>query len=91
MFEKRQYVGGGILNPPYDLQRYILEFIEYESKHGEPPTRGDISKELNIPRTTIYDAVMKAITKEKVEINKVTFNEGRRGRQYVHYDFVRWL
>lgn len=73
-----QYLGGGILTPSISLETYLLEVL----KDG-PMTRGELSAITRIPRTTLYDALVKLIIKDQVE--KFSSSKRKRGRPNIYY------
>jgi len=100
IFVERDYLGGGVLIPRYNLCRYICELLE----HFGPMTREEITKLTAIPRTTIYDTIIgksKKIIRIKhgikvrpggiAEIDIISDSNRKRGRPYKIYKFVRWL
>lgn len=52
-------------------------------KHTGPLTRNDLVSQLNTPRTTIYDNLLK-LQKRKV-VEKFTRNDGKKGRPLVFW------
>ncbi len=54
-------------------------------KDEGPLTRRDLVKELKIPRTTIYDNLVK-LQKRKL-IEKFSRNDGKRGRPLIFWKF----
>ena len=52
-------------------------------RNGEPLTRRDLVNQLNTPRTTIYDNLIK-LQKRKV-VEKFIKNSGKRGRPLVFW------
>ncbi len=54
-------------------------------KDDGPLTRRDLVKELKIPRTTIYDNLVK-LQKRKL-IEKFSRNDGKRGRPLIFWKF----
>ncbi|MGQ4833262.1 MAG: winged helix-turn-helix transcriptional regulator [Candidatus Asgardarchaeia archaeon] len=68
-----------ILSKMDDLDRKILSLLR---EHG-PMTREEIVKRLNIPRTTVYDRLVKMILNGLVE--KYSNNRRTRGRPKVFY------
>lgn len=81
--EEYTYRGGGLLVDEneqhcYDLESYLLKILQQG-----PMTRGQLSKATDIPRTTIYDVLVKLILQNKVE--KFTKNNNKPGRPKVYY------
>ena len=76
----RQYRGRGIITPPINMQEWIFQIIDRDG----PITRSEIVKETGIPRTTIYDIVVKLILNERVRQYSVP--SGGRGRPQVFYE-----
>ena len=54
-------------------------------KDGGPLTRRDLVNELKVPRTTIYDNLVK-LQKRKL-IEKFSRNDGKRGRPLIFWKF----
>ena len=67
---------GTILSPTQNNLMRILQL-------NGPTTRKDLVNQLKIPRTTIYDNLLK-LQKRKV-IEKFTRNNGKRGRPLVFW------
>ena len=59
------------------IQSQIIEFLENDG----PTMRKKFVKELNTPRTTIYDNLLKLQKRKQIE--KFTKNNGLRGRPIV--------
>lgn len=70
-----------ILKKEFNLQGYLspIQYVIFKTleKIG-PVTRRELAKKLEIPRTTIYDNLIK-LQKRKL-IEKYSRNNGRRGR-----------
>jgi predicted ArsR family transcriptional regulator len=54
-------------------------------KDEGPLTRRDLVKELKIPRTTIYDNLVKLQKRKMIE--KFSRNDGKRGRPLIFWKF----
>lgn len=71
----------------YDTKSYLTpiqyKLIEVLQKFG-PSNRAFLVKELNTPRTTIYDNLLK-LQKRKL-IEKARDNNGERGRPKVYWE-----
>lgn len=76
--EEFRYLGGGILQPTISIEDYLLMILE-----EGPLTRGELSTITGIPRTTLYDSLVKLIIKDKVE--KFSSSKRKRGRPNVYY------
>ncbi|MHA1782271.1 MAG: helix-turn-helix domain-containing protein [Promethearchaeota archaeon] len=61
------------------LQYRLIKIL----KEYGPSTRRELVKHLNIPRTTIYDNLLKLQKRKMLE--KFTRNNGRRGRPLVFW------
>lgn len=66
----------GFISP---IQNSLIKILE---KNG-PLSRKDFVNTLKIPRTTIYDNLLKLQKRKLVE--KFTRNNGKRGRPLVHW------
>jgi predicted transcriptional regulator len=60
---KYEYRGKGILEPSIDLQDYLLNLLTTSG----PLTRSELVGISGIPRSTIYDALLKLMLKGLVE------------------------
>lgn len=76
--EEFHYLGGGIIQPSITLEDYLLKILQEGSL-----TRGELSAITGIPRTTLYDTLVKLIIKDKVE--KFSSSKRKRGRPNVYY------
>ncbi|MFX0000702.1 MAG: hypothetical protein ACFE9Q_05720 [Candidatus Hodarchaeota archaeon] len=78
-----------ILTENYPEQKDYLSPIQFNLiktlKDIGPLTRRDLVKELETPRTTIYDNLVK-LQKRKL-IEKFSRNDGKRGRPRVFWKF----
>jgi len=82
VFEDYQYLGGGIIRPEITVEDYLVKLLK-----SRPMNREQMSIITGIPRTTLYDSLVKLIIQEKVE--KYTTNlSKRRGRKTVYYRLV---
>ena len=77
------YKGRGIFEPFIDIKDFLFNVIE---KTG-PITRGEIKEITNIPRTTIYDTIVKLILMKKIK--KFTVSNKKRGRPKVYYKIIK--
>ncbi|MFX1365844.1 MAG: helix-turn-helix domain-containing protein [Promethearchaeota archaeon] len=75
-----------ILKKGLNLQRYLspIQYVLFKTleKIG-PITRRELAKKLEIPRTTVYDNLLK-LQKRKL-IEKYSRNNGRRGRPLIFW------
>ncbi|MHA1359367.1 MAG: helix-turn-helix domain-containing protein [Candidatus Helarchaeota archaeon] len=60
---KYKYMGQGILEPPINLEDYLLNLLK---QHG-PLTRSALVEISGIPRSTIYDTLLKLMLRERVD------------------------
>ncbi|NHI92796.1 MAG: hypothetical protein EAX96_09875 [Candidatus Lokiarchaeota archaeon] len=77
------YKGRGSFEPNVDIKEFLFQIIE---KSG-PITRGEIKELTNIPRTTIYDTIVKLILMKKIK--KFTVSNKKRGRPKVYYKIIK--
>jgi len=77
------YKGRGVFEPGIDIKEFLFQIIE---KSG-PITRGEIKEVTNIPRTTIYDTIVKLILLKKIK--KFTVSNKKRGRPKVYYKIIK--
>jgi len=77
------YKGRGVFQPGIDIKEFLFQVIE---KSG-PITRGEIKELTNIPRTTIYDTIVKLILLKKIK--KFTVSNKKRGRPKVYYKIIK--
>lgn len=75
-----EYKGRGVFEPAINTKEYLFKLI---SSKG-PITRSDLTKLTGIPRTTIYDTIVKLMLDE--QIKKFSVPSKRRGRPRVFYD-----
>ena len=73
------YKGRGTLEPHVNMKDYLFSII----KEKGPITRGDLKELTNIPRTTLYDTIVKLIISNKLE--KFSVSQRKRGRPKVYY------
>jgi predicted HTH transcriptional regulator len=73
-----EYLGGGIVSPSITLEEYLLKILQ-----DGPMTRGELSTVTGIPRTTLYDTLVKLLMQNKVE--KFSLSKHKRGRPNVYY------
>jgi len=76
-----EYLGGGIVSPSISLEEYLLKTLQ-----EGPMTRGELSAATGIPRTTLYDTLVKLIMQDRVE--KFSSNKRKRGRPNVYYRLI---
>jgi hypothetical protein len=76
-----EYLGGGIVSPSITLEEYLLKTLQ-----DGPMTRGELSTATGIPRTTLYDTLVKLIMQDRVE--KFSSSKRKRGRPNVYYRLV---
>jgi len=76
---KYEYKGRGNFEPAIPLKELILKTL----KELGPLKRKDLSKVMGVPRTTLYDALMKLMLAEQVR--KYAIPQRRRGRPWVFY------
>lgn len=76
-----EYLGGGIVSPSISLEEYLLKTLQ-----DGPMTRGELSAVTGIPRTTLYDTLVKLIMQDRVE--KFSSSKRKRGRPNVYYRLV---
>ena len=77
------YKGRGVFEPGVEIKEFLFQIIE---KSG-PITRGEIKELTNIPRTTIYDTIVKLILLKKIK--KFTVSNKKRGRPKVYYKIIK--
>ncbi len=75
------YLGGGVISPTISLESYLLKILQ-----DGPMTRGELSAVTGIPRTTLYDTLVKLIMQDRVE--KFSSSKRKRGRPNVYYRLV---
>lgn len=75
-----KYQGRGKFEPSAPIQDYLLNTI----RERGPVTRSQLTNITGIPRTTIYDVVVKLILGEK--IRKYSVRSRKRGRPRVFYE-----
>jgi predicted HTH transcriptional regulator len=73
-----EYLGGGIVSPYITIEEYLLKILQ-----DGPMTRGELSTVTGIPRTTLYDTLVKLLMQNKVE--KFSLSKHKRGRPNVYY------
>lgn len=76
-----KYQGRGAFEPKTDINQYILGLIQTRG----PLTRSQLKDITRIPRTTIYDTIVKLILDEKIRKYKVPCRS--RGRPRVFYEY----
>jgi len=65
-----------------DLEDHLYEILITNG----PMTRGELVKQTNIPRTTIYDNLVKLMLKGI--ITRISQSTGRRGRPNVYFKAI---
>ncbi len=73
------YLGGGYFEPRISLEDYLLKLLQEEGSM----TRGEMSSTTGIPRTTLYDTLVKLLMQNKVE--KFSLSNKKRGRPKTYY------
>lgn len=76
-----EYLGGGIVVPAITLEEYLLKVLQ-----EGPITRGELAMVTGIPRTTLFDNLIKLILQDKV--TKESKSNKKRGRPRVYYKLV---
>ena len=80
--EEMRYMGGGVCRPiPITIEDMILRYLKHR-----PLNRTQLSLLTNIPRTTLYDHLVKLILQDKVE--KFSSRKRKRGRPLVYYRLI---
>lgn len=74
------YKGKGVIVPVISMYEYLLTVI---TKHG-PICRSDLVKLTRIPRTTVYDTLVKLILDEQIVSYTIPLH--KRGRPRVYYE-----
>ena len=75
-----EYKGRGLFEPTINIKEYIFKIIVNQG----PITRSDLTKLTGIPRTTIYDTIVKLMLDE--QIKKYAIPSKQRGRPKVFYE-----
>jgi len=75
-----KYQGRGHFEPSALIQDYLLNMI----RERGPVTRSQLTNITGIPRTTVYDVVVKLILGEK--IYKYAVKSRKRGRPRIFYE-----
>jgi len=81
--EKKQafaYKGRGVFEPSINIKEFLFRLITTKG----PITRSELTKETGIPRTTIYDTIVKLMLDE--QIRKYSVPSKKRGRPRVFYE-----
>ena len=76
-----EYLGGGIIVPAITLEEYLLKVLQ-----EGPMTRGELKMVTGIPRSTLYDNLVKLILQDKVTKNSQS--NKKQGRPRVYYELV---
>ncbi len=74
------YKGRGLFEPAINIKEYLFKLIANKG----PITRSELTKETGIPRTTIYDTIVKLMLDE--QIRKYSVPSKKRGRPRVFYE-----
>ncbi|TFG05457.1 MAG: hypothetical protein EU536_01775 [Promethearchaeota archaeon] len=77
-----EYKGRGVFEPIINIKEYLFRTIADKG----PITRSELTKETGIPRTTIYDTIVKLTLDE--QIRKFSVPSKRRGRPRVFYEII---
>lgn len=76
------YLGGGIIRPEIEIEEYLVKLLEFRSLNRE-----QMSIITGIPRTTLYERLVKLIIQERVV--KYTWSiRKKRGRPTIYYKLV---
>jgi len=75
-----EYKGRGMFEPAINIKEYLFKIIADKG----PITRSELTKETGIPRTTIYDTIVKLMLDE--QIKKYSVPSKKRGRPRVFYE-----
>lgn len=78
-----EYKGKGVFEPARNIKEYLYKTIA----KNQPITRPELVKITGIPRTTIYDSLIKLILAE--EVKKYSVHNKKRGRPRIFYEVVR--
>jgi len=71
-----EYKGRGIFEPTINIKEYLFKII---AKQG-PITRSELTKSTGIPRTTIYDTIVKLMLDEQIK-NMQSLQNGEAARK----------
>ncbi|MHA1265687.1 MAG: hypothetical protein ACTSRS_10695 [Candidatus Helarchaeota archaeon] len=74
------YKGRGAFEPAINIKEYLFKII---AERG-PITRSELTAQTGIPRTTIYDTIVKLMLNE--QIRKFSVPSKKRGRPRVFYE-----
>ena len=80
--EDYEYLSHGTFRPPIDIKEFVYKIIQ---QYG-PISRNEIKERFNLPRTTIYDNIVKLMAFKQVR--KQIMNNKRRGRPKVYYRII---
>jgi len=75
-----EYKGRGTFVPTINIKEYLFKIIANQG----PITRSELTKLTGIPRTTIYDTIVKLMLDE--QIKKYAVPSKKRGRPKVFYE-----
>ena len=78
-----KYLGRGVFqNSIIKMTDFLYDFI----KNNGPITRTEIKEQTGIPRTTIYDSIVKLIIQKRIK--KYVVMNKKRGRPKVYYKAI---
>jgi hypothetical protein len=89
-FELIPYLGGGILEGRANIDRYVGNAIVHQNEQGNYPTRGELKDWLQIPRTTLFDIIVRLDLRKDTELIRVSIQNRKRGRPNIGYK-LEWL
>ncbi len=75
-----KYKGRGSFEPAINIKEFLFKIIAEKG----PITRSELKNLTGIPRTTIYDTIVKLMLDEKIK--KYSVPSKRRGRPRVFYE-----
>ncbi|MHA1649417.1 MAG: hypothetical protein ACTSYB_04405 [Candidatus Helarchaeota archaeon] len=78
-----KYKGNGSFEPSIPIERYLYEIIKI---YG-PITRSKLRKLTGIPRTTIYDCLIRLLLQKR--IRKFPIHSKKPGRPRIFYEVIR--
>ena len=77
-----EYKGRGTFEPAINIKEYLFKIIAEKG----PITRSELKNLTGIPRTTIYDTIVKLMLDE--QIKKFSVPSKKRGRPRVFYEII---
>ncbi len=77
-----KYKGRGSFEPAINIREYLFKLIADKG----PVTRSELTTMTGIPRTTIYDTIVKLMLDEQVR--KYSVPSKKRGRPRVFYEAI---